>query len=125
MIFLRGALRSRHGARGLEVKAIRAGRVQLRTPYVIVHTGNLLRVPYQSLLRFTHVHPPLRAPQVLPNAAGDQPLFGAWTAGYTLCVEPHYARAASKPRLSSKEKKQHDKRATENEREWAREQRAC
>jgi len=114
---------------GWEVKAIRAGRVQLKEAYVIVHNGEIFLtgchispLPTAS----THVQPdPTRTRKLLLNAAEINRLIGSVErAGYTLVpLDLHYARGRIKVELGlAKGKKQHDKRDTERERDWQREQ---
>ncbi|HEY9446419.1 MAG TPA: SsrA-binding protein SmpB [Burkholderiales bacterium] len=114
---------------GWEVKAIRAGRVQLKEAYVIVHNGEIFLtgchispLPTAS----THVQPDAtRTRKLLLNAVEINRLIGSVErAGYTLVpLNLHYARGRIKVEIGlAKGKKQHDKRATEKEREWAREQ---
>ena len=114
---------------GWEVKAIRAGRVQLKEAYVIVHNGEIFLtgchvspLPTAS----THVQPdPSRTRKLLLNASEINRLIGSVErAGYTLVpLDLHYARGRVKVEIGlAKGKKQHDKRATEKERDWRREQ---
>jgi SsrA-binding protein len=114
---------------GWEVKAIRAGRAQLKEAYVIVHNGELfLTGSHVSPLptASTHVHPdPTRTRKLLLNAAEINRLIGSVErAGYTLVpLNLHYARGRIKLEIGlAKGKKQHDKRASEKERDWQREQ---
>lgn len=114
---------------GWEVKAIRAGRAQLKEAYVIVHNGELfLTGSHISPLptASTHVHPdPTRTRKLLLNAAEISRLIGSVErAGYTLVpLNLHYSRGRIKLELGlAKGKKQHDKRASERERDWQREQ---
>jgi SsrA-binding protein len=114
---------------GWEVKAIRAGRVQLKEAYVIVHGGEIHLVgchisplPAAS----THVTPdPTRTRKLLLHASEVNRLIGSVErAGYALVpLDMHYSRGRIKVEIGlAKGKKQHDKRATEKEREWRREQ---
>ena len=114
---------------GWEVKAIRAGRVQLKEAYVIVSGGEVFLIgchvsplPAAS----THVTPdPTRTRKLLLNAAEIDKLIGrVERAGYTLVpIDMHYSRGRVKLEIGlAKGKKQHDKRAAEKEREWRREQ---
>lgn len=113
---------------GWEVKAIRAGRVQLKEAYVIVSGGEVFLIgchvsplPAAS----THVTPdPTRTRKLLLNAAEINKLIGrAERAGYTLVpIDMHYSRGRVKLEIGlAKGKRQHDKRAAEKEREWRRE----
>jgi len=114
---------------GWEVKAIRAGRVQLKEAYVIVSNGEIFLVgchvsplPTAS----THVSPdPTRTRKLLLHAAEINKLIGrVERAGYTLVpLNMHYSRGRIKLEIGlAKGKKQHDKRATEKEKAWRREQ---
>lgn len=114
---------------GWEVKAIRAGRAQLKEAYVVLTNGEVFLIgahisplPTAS----THVQPdPTRTRKLLLNASEIAKLIGAVErAGYTLVpINLHYARRRIKLEIGlAKGKKQHDKRATERDREWQREQ---
>lgn len=114
---------------GWEVKAIRAGRVQVKEAYVIVTSGEIFLLgshisplPTAS----THIQPdPTRTRKLLLNAGEIKKLIGAVErAGYTLVpLDMHYTRGRIKLAIGlAKGKKQYDKRATEKERDWQREQ---
>ena len=114
---------------GWEVKAIRAGRAQIKEAYVIVSNSELFLVgchisplPTAS----THVQPdPVRTRKLLLHAEEISRLIGSVErAGYTLVpVDLHYAKGKIKLEIGlAKGKKQHDKRATEKDKEWQREQ---
>lgn len=114
---------------GWEVKAIRAGRVQLKESYVIVSNDEvfLLGAHVSPLpTASTHIQPdPTRTRKLLLNAAEIRKLIGAVErAGYTLVpIDMHYVRGRVKLAIGlAKGKKQYDKRATEREKDWAREQ---
>ncbi|MCC7414460.1 MAG: SsrA-binding protein SmpB, partial [Gammaproteobacteria bacterium] len=113
---------------GWEVKAIRAGRVQLKEGYVIVRGAELYLIgahitplPDAS----THVQPdPVRTRKLLLHAAQIARLVGkVERAGYTLVpLDLHYTRGRVKVEIGlARGKKQHDKREVEREREWQRE----
>ncbi len=113
---------------GWEVKAIRAGRVQLKEGYVIVRGAELYLIgahitplPEAS----THVNPdPVRTRKLLLHAAQIAKLIGkVERAGYTLVpLDLHYSRGRVKLEIGlARGKKQHDKREVEREREWQRE----
>ena len=113
---------------GWEVKAIRAGRVQLKEAYVTVKDGALyLFGSHISPLTTasTHVHPdPLRTRKLLLHAAEIDKLIGkVQRAGYTLMpLDMHYKSGRVKLEIGlAKGKKQHDKRATEKEKDTKRE----
>jgi SsrA-binding protein len=114
---------------GWEVKAIRAGRAQLKEAYVIIGNSELFLLgchisplPTAS----THVLPdPTRTRKLLLHAEEINRLIGSVErAGYTLIpINLHYAKGRIKLEIGlAKGKKQHDKRATEKDREWQREQ---
>jgi len=114
---------------GWEVKAIRAGRVQLKEAYVIVRQGEVFLfgahispLPTAS----THVNPdPVRTRKLLLNAEEIKKLIGkVERAGYTLVpLNLHYTKGRIKCEIGlAKGKKQHDKRESEKQRDWQREQ---
>ena len=114
---------------GWEVKAIRAGRVQIKEAYVIVKDGEswLLGMHITPLSEAsTHVHPdPVRTRKLLLHEREIAKLIGkVERAGYTLVpVDLHYTRGRVKVEIGlAKGKKQHDKRATEQDKDWKREQ---
>jgi SsrA-binding protein len=113
---------------GWEVKAIRAGRVQLRESYVVIRGGEIFLIgchisplPTAS----THIHPdPVRTRKLLLHAEEINKLIGkVERAGYTLVpLDMHYSRGRIKLEIGlAKGKKQYDKRQAEKEREWERE----
>jgi len=113
---------------GWEVKAIRAGRVQLRDAYVIVRGGELWLLgctitPLPTVS--THFQPdPTRTRKLLMHAREIHRLIGAVErAGYTLVpLDMHYVKGRIKIEIGlAKGKKQHDKRESEKERDWQRE----
>ena len=114
---------------GWEVKAIRAGRANLKESYVVLKQGQVFLIgchisplPTAS----THIHPdPTRSRKLLLHAAEIDKLIGkVERAGYTLVpLDLHYSKGRIKLEIGlAKGKKQHDKRAAEKEREWKREQ---
>ena len=114
---------------GWEVKSIRAGRVQLKEAYVIVRQGEVFLfgahispLPTAS----THINPdPVRTRKLLLNAEEVKKLIGkVERAGYTLVpLNMHYLKGRIKCEIGlAKGKKQHDKRDSEKERDWQREQ---
>lgn len=113
---------------GWEVKAIRAGRVQLKEAYVTVKEGALyLFGSHISPLATasTHIVPdPVRTRKLLLHAAEIDKLIGkVQRAGYTLMpLDMHYKNGRIKLEIGlAKGKKEHDKRATEKDREAKRE----
>jgi SsrA-binding protein len=114
---------------GWEVKAIRAGRAQLKEAYVVVKNGEILLIGAHITpltQASTHVHAdPTRTRKLLLHRAEINRLVGqVERAGYTLTpINLHYAKGRIKLEIGlAKGKKQYDKRATIKEREWSREQ---
>jgi SsrA-binding protein len=114
---------------GWEVKAIRAGRANIKEAYVILKGEepfvigmHISALPAAS----THVNPdPTRSRKLLLNAEEIRRLIGkVEQRGYTLVpLDLHYNKGRVKIAIGlAKGKKQHDKRDTEKEREWQREQ---
>jgi SsrA-binding protein len=113
---------------GWEVKAIRAGRVQLKEAYVIERGGEifLFGAHISALLSASsHVHPEaLRTRKLLLHAEQIKRITEKVDrAGYTLVpLNLHYVRGRVKCEIGlAKGKKQHDKRNTEKERDSQRE----
>jgi SsrA-binding protein len=114
---------------GWEVKAIRAGRAQLKEAYVVIKDGELMLIgahisPLSTAS--THVHAdPTRTRKLLMHREEINRLVGkVERAGYTLTpIDLHFKAGRIKLEIGlAKGKKQHDKRATIREREWNREQ---
>lgn len=114
---------------GWEVKSIRTGRVQLKEAYVIVKSGEIFlfgahigALPTAS----THIHPDsVRTRKLLLKAVEINKLIGkVERSGYTMVpLNMHYSKGLVKCQIGlAKGKKQHDKRETEKERDWQREQ---
>ncbi|MGE0802281.1 MAG: SsrA-binding protein SmpB [Lautropia sp.] len=113
---------------GWEVKAIRAGRVQLQEAYVIVRSAELFLIGAHItplLAASTHVKPdPTRTRKLLLHEAEIAKLIGkVERAGYSLVpLDLHYTRGRVKLAIGlAKGKKQYDKRATERDKDWQRE----
>ena len=113
---------------GWEVKAIRAGRAQIKESYVNIRDGELFLIgshisplPTAS----THVHPdPTRTRKLLMKGEEISHLIGkVERAGYTLvALDMHYTRGRIKLEIGlAKGKKKHDIREAEKERDWQRE----
>jgi len=113
---------------GWEVKAIRAGRVQIKEAYVIVKHSEIYLIgshitplPTAS----THIHPdPTRSRKLLLHIEEIRKLIvKVERAGYTLVpLDLHFTKGRVKADIGlAKGKKQHDKRETEKNREWERE----
>lgn len=113
---------------GWEVKAIRAGRVQLKESYVVYMSGAfwLIGAHISPLTTAsTHVHPdPTRSRKLLMHKREIEKWSGRVDrAGFTImALNLHFQRGRIKLEIGlAKGKKQHDKRETEKEREWQRE----
>jgi len=113
---------------GWEVKAIRAGRAQLKEGYVVLQQGAFYLIgSHISALASasTHVNPdPVRTRKLLLNGDEINKLIGkVEQRGYTLVpLNLHYKGGRIKLDIGlAKGKKQHDKRATEKERDEKRE----
>ncbi|MGD9786701.1 MAG: SsrA-binding protein SmpB [Sulfuricellaceae bacterium] len=113
---------------GWEVKAIRAGRVQIKEAYVVIRKQELFLIgchisplPEAS----THIHPdPVRTRKLLLHMGEINRLIGkVERAGYALIpLDLHYSKGRIKLEIGlAKGKKQHDKREAEKDREWKRE----
>jgi len=114
---------------GWEVKAIRAGRAQLKEAYVVVKDGEIVLLgahvtplPTAS----THIRPdPTRTRKLLLHRPEINRLIGkVERAGYTLTpLDLHFSKGRVKLEIGlARGKKQFDKRAAVREREWKREQ---
>jgi SsrA-binding protein len=113
---------------GWEVKAIRAGRAQLKEAYVIVKDAALYLIGSHIsplLNASTHIHPdPVRTRKLLLHKQEIDRIVGkVQRAGYTLMpLDMHYKNGRVKLEIGlAKGKKQHDKRATEREKDAKRE----
>ena len=114
---------------GWEVKAIRAGRAQIAEAYVMVRGAELYLIgAHISPLPTTSTHfvvDPTRTRKLLMHAEEIRRLIGkVEQRGYTLVpLNLHYVKGRVKLDIGlAKGKKQHDKRETEKERDWQREQ---
>lgn len=114
---------------GWEVKAIRAGRAQLKEAYVIVKNGEIVLIGAHITplaMASTHVHAdPTRTRKLLLHKGEISRLVGqVERAGYTLVpLNLHYSKGRVKLDVGlAKGKKQYDKRAAVKDREWDREQ---
>jgi len=113
---------------GWEVKAIRAGRAQLKEAYVVVKNGEIVLLGAHVtplLTASTHIRPdPTRTRKLLLNRAEINRLIGkVERAGYTLMpLDLHFNRGRIKLEIGlAKGKKQYDKREAEKVRDWNRE----
>ena len=112
---------------GWEVKSLRAGRAQLTESYVHIRNGEawLLGAHISPLTTAsTHIHPePTRTRKLLLHRQQLDRLIGAVERkGYTLVpLNLHWSKGKAKLEIGlAKGKKQHDKRATQKERDWKR-----
>ena len=113
---------------GWEVKAIRAGRSNIKEAYVIVRNEELFLFgmhisPLPSAS--THVHAdPVRTRKLLMHKKEISRLIGkVERAGYTLVpLNLHFLKGRIKLEIGlAKGKKQHDKREDEKKKDWDRE----
>ncbi len=112
---------------GWEVKAMRAGRAQLKEAYVFVRGGEaFLFGSHIAALNSASSHvtaDPIRTRKLLLNRSELNGLIGAVERkGYTLIpLELYWKAGRAKVQIGlAKGKKQHDKRAVEKDRDWQR-----
>jgi len=112
---------------GWEVKSMRAGKAQVAEAYVVIRGSEMWLVgahitPLSSAS--THViTDPVRARKLLLNRAEIDRLIGEVERdGYTIVpLELYWKAGRAKLRIGlAKGKKQHDKRASEKDRDWQR-----
>lgn len=113
---------------GWEVKAIRAGRMNIKESYVIIKDGELFLIGMHIsplATASTHVsHDPTRTRKLLLHAKEISKLIGkVERAGYALVpLDLHFVRGRIKLEIGlAKGKKQHDKRADELDKDSKRE----
>ena len=113
---------------GWEVKAIRAGRAQIKEAYVVVKGEEIFLIGSHIsplLSASTHIKPDaLRTRKLLLHAEEIKKLIGkVEQRGYTLVpLNLHYTKGRVKCEIGlAKGKKLHDKRDTEKKRDWQRE----
>jgi SsrA-binding protein len=114
---------------GWEVKAIRAGRAQLKEAYVVLKGGEVFLIgahisPLPEASRQSAADP-VRTRKLLLHAGEIERLIGSVErAGYTLVpLDLHFSKGRIKLEIGlAKGKKQHDKRASEKDKEWQRTQ---
>ncbi len=114
---------------GWEVKAVRAGRAQIKEAYVVVKNGEIALIGAHItplISASTHVAADAtRTRKLLLHRKEINRLVGqVERAGYTLVpLNLHFTKGRIKLDVGlAKGKKQYDKRATIKEREWNREQ---
>jgi len=112
---------------GWEVKAMRAGKANLTESYVYLKNGEaFLYGAHLAPLNTTSTHfiaVPTRTRKLLLNRSELEQLEDAVErSGYTLVpLEMYWKAGRAKLRIGiAKGKKQHDKRATEKDRDWQR-----
>ncbi|HEX5127815.1 MAG TPA: SsrA-binding protein SmpB [Rhodocyclaceae bacterium] len=113
---------------GWEVKAIRAGRANIKEAYVILRGEEVFIIGMHIsplLAASTHIRPdPVRTRKLLLNAGEISRLIGkVERAGFTLVpLDLHYSKGRIKTEIAlAKGKKHYDKRESEKERDWNRE----
>jgi SsrA-binding protein len=114
---------------GWEVKAIRAGRGNIKEAYVVIKSGEIFIIGMHITAlptASTHITPdPTRTRKLLLHADQISKLIGkVERAGYALIpLDLHFTRGRIKIDIGlAKGKKQHDKRDAEAEKDWKREQ---
>jgi SsrA-binding protein len=113
---------------GWEVKAIRAGRANIKEAYVVIREGEIFIFGMHITplaAASTHVTPdPTRTRKLLLHQAEIAKLIGkVERAGYALVpLDLHYSKGRIKLTVGlAKGKKLYDKRETEKQRDWERE----
>ncbi len=114
---------------GWEVKGLRVGRIQLKESYVILKSGEAWLLgshisPLSSAS--THIHPdPTRTRKLLLHQQELRKLIGSVERkGYTIVpLSVYWKGGRAKLEIAlAKGKQTHDKRASERDRDWQREQ---
>ncbi|ACC70500.1 SsrA-binding protein SmpB [Paraburkholderia phymatum] len=113
---------------GWEVKALRAGRGQIKEGYVVIKNAELYLIgthisPLPEASKFANLDP-VRTRKLLLHAEEISKLIGkVEQRGYTLVpLNFHYKNGRVKCEIGlAKGKKLHDKRETEKKRDWERE----
>ena len=113
---------------GWEVKSLREGRAQIKESYITIKEGEAFLfgahiVPLSTAS--THIHPdPTRTRKLLLHRSELNKLIGlVERKGYTLVPTAMYwKKGIAKLEIGlARGKKQHDKRASEKDRDWKRE----
>jgi len=104
--------------KGWEVKAIRAGRMNIKESYVIIKSGEIyiigMHISPLPTASTHNTHDPIRTRKLLLHTHEIGKLIGkVERAGYTLVpIDLHFVRGRIKLEIGlAKGKKQHDKRA--------------
>lgn len=113
---------------GWEVKSLRAGRIQMTDSYIMVRNGELWWIGMNItplLSASTHIHPEnYRSRKLLMRRREIDKLIGMIDRkGYTLVpLSAYWIKGYAKLKIGlAKGKKDHDKRATDKDRDWKRE----
>lgn len=113
---------------GWEVKSLRAGRIQMTDSYIMVKNGQLWWIGMNItplLSASTHIHPEnYRSRRLLMHRREIDKLIGMIDRkGYTLVpLSAYWIKGNAKLKIGlAKGKKDHDKRATDKDRDWQRE----
>jgi len=125
--FIEETLEAGLSLEGWEVKSLRAGKGQITETYVQLRDNEAWLFGAQItplLTASTHIKPdPTRTRKLLLHRGELDRLIGAVERkGYTLvALDLHWSKGKVKVNVGlAKGKKQHDKRATEKERDWQR-----
>jgi SsrA-binding protein len=112
---------------GWEVKSLRAGKAQLTESYVILRDGEIWLLgshitPLNTASTHKHADPSRTRKLLLHRGEIDRLTGLVERQGYTLVpLELYWKRGKAKAAVGlAKGKKQHDKRATEKDRDWQR-----
>ena len=113
---------------GWEVKALRAGRAQIKEGYVVIKQGELFLIgthisPLPEASKFANLDPVRTRKLLLHRDQIDKLIGKVEQRGHTLVpLNFHYKDGRVKCEIGlAKGKKLHDKRETEKKRDWERE----
>ncbi|WP_244813629.1 SsrA-binding protein SmpB [Caballeronia sp. Lep1P3] len=113
---------------GWEVKALRAGRGQIKEGYVVIKNGELYLIgthisPLPEASKFANLDPVRTRKLLLHREQIDKLIGKVEQRGHTLVpLNFHYKEGRVKCEIGlAKGKKLHDKRETEKKRDWDRE----
>lgn len=113
---------------GWEVKSLRAGRIQMTDSYIMVRNSELWWIGMNItplLSASTHINPDhYRSRKLLMRRRDIDKLIGLIDRkGYTLVpISCYWIKGYAKLKIGlAKGKKEHDKRATDKDRDWKRE----
>ncbi|WP_277183351.1 SsrA-binding protein SmpB [Caballeronia sp. BR00000012568055] len=113
---------------GWEVKALRAGRAQIKEGYVVIKQGELFLIgthisPLPEASKFANLDPVRTRKLLLHRDQIDKLIGKVEQRGHTLVpLNFHYKEGRVKCEIGlAKGKKLHDKRETEKKRDWERE----